>query len=139
MLRYWKLMRSSGITENIVLASSEEEALEILAREDRYLYDFPPERVVEVLRASIADGDDLLIPICGVGDRVKYITCGVCAKHVDRGPGTVIAIGEAVYAHEPTARERDIPDPVLVEWDSGVRSVENAIDLRAITEAEMAA
>lgn len=134
MLRYWKLMHSSGITENIVLASSEEEAIEILAREDRYLYDFPLERRKEVLRASIADGDDLLIP-CGVGDRVKYIECGICAKHVDRGPGTVIAIGEDVYELEPEARERDIHNPVLVAWDSGARSVEDAIDLRAFTEA----
>ena len=134
MLRYWKLMRPWGTVENIVLASSEEEALEILAREDRYLYDFPLEKRVEVLRANIADGDDLLIPI-GVGDRVRCIECGICAKHVDRGPGTVIAIGEDVYELEPAARERDIHDPVLVAWDSGARTVEYALDLQAVTAA----
>lgn len=139
-MRYWKLVRHSGLDQDIVLASNEEEAIEILSHNDPYLYDLPPERVAEVLRARIADGDMVLTPICGVGDRVAHAVCPLCGiPHVDKGVGTVIVIGEDVYDLEPAARERDIPDPVLVEWDSGVRSVEDAIDLRAVTEAEMAA
>jgi len=132
-MRYWKLVSISELVEDVCLASNEEEAIEVLSRNDRHL---PSERAAEVLRACITGGDLQLIPICGAGDRVTRVACYACGKpNDDASVGTVIAIGDEVYEHEPSARGRDILEPVLVEWDSGVRTVEEALDLRAIKTA----
>nr|PZM90595.1 MAG: hypothetical protein DIU72_12325 [Pseudomonadota bacterium] len=114
-MRYYMIThRTTNRTAiDIVIANSEAEALDGMNRDD---------------------GETLVTPLCGVGDRVEI---GDDATAYDTG--RVLAIGNDVYDFRPSAREQGFVAPVLVGWDSGVRTVEEALDLREEGEAPVEA
>jgi len=125
-MRYWKIENTkSGLVMGAYLADSEEGALDAMARDAGYRD--------HAHACEVAPGDDLLVTaLWGVDDRVEG---GDTPEDYDTG--TVLAIGDDVYEHEPTARERGLVSPVLVAWDSGVRTVVEALDLREEGEAPL--
>ena len=110
-MRYYMIThRTTNRTAiDIVIANSEASALDGMTRDD---------------------GEILVTPLCGVGDRVEG---GDTPEDYDTG--RVLAIGETVYELAPSAREHGVLWPVLVAWDSGIRTVEEALALRAEGDA----
>ena len=114
-MRYYMIThRTTNRTAiDIVIANSEAEALDGM---------------------NLDDGEALVTPLCGVGDRVE-IGDGTTAYNT----GRVLVIGNDVYDFRPSAREQGFVAPVLVGWDSGIRTVEEALALREEGEAPVEA
>ena len=125
-MRYWKITnRVSGLVLGAYLADSEEAALDAMARDAGYT-DY-----VHMCGGEDPDSDELKVePLWAVGDRVE-----IGDTNREYSTGTVLAIGDDVYARQPWMRGYGILSPVYVGWDSGVWTVEEALDLREEGEA----
>lgn len=126
-MRYWKIWNTaSGIFLGVFEAEDVDGALDALARDAGYRdYD----HMCEVVGPDSDDGLRVE-PFWGVGDRVE-----IGDTYSEYDTGTVVAIGEEVYERRPWTREYGILSPVLVGWDQGVWTVEEALDLREEGEA----
>lgn len=119
-VRYYVIENStSGLIMGAYLGTTEEEALDALARDAGYPADHAHEHPT--------DTDDLVAsPLWAVGDRVEG---GDIPEDYDTG--TVVALGDEVYDLEPHFRGYGFVSPVLVAWDTGVSTVAEALELRA--------
>lgn len=125
-MRYWKITnRVSGLVLGAYLADSEEAALDAMARDAGYT-DY-----AHMCGGEEPDSDELKVePLWAVGDRVE-----IGDTYSEYSTGTVLAIGDEAYERQPWKREYGILSPVYVGWDSGVWTIEEALDLREEGEA----
>lgn len=119
-MRYWKIENAvSGLVLGAYLAEDEAGALDVMARDAGYRGHAEASEV-----APVAEGELLVTALWAVGDRVE---AGDTPEDYDTG--RVIALGDdALDAVSP--RARGLVAPVAVAWDSGVRGVHEALDLR---------
>ena len=125
-MRYYKIEnRVSGLVLGAYLADSAEGALDAMARDAGYA-DY-----AHACEAVDPDPSEFLVePLWGVGDRVEG---GDTPEDYDTG--RVLAVGDDVFELAPSARKHGFLSPVLVAWDSGARTVVEALDLREEGEA----
>lgn len=129
-MRYWKIWNTvSGLFLGVFEAEDVDGAvagaLDALARDAGYR-DYEHAHKV----AGLDEWELRVEQLWGVGDRVE-----IGDTYSEYVTGTVIAIGDEVYERSPRTRESGILYPVLVGWDSGVWTVEEALDLREEGEA----
>lgn len=125
-MRYWKITNTvSGLFLGVFEAEDVDGALDALARDAGYR-DYEHANKV----AQLDEWELRVEPLWGVGDRVE-----IGDTYSEYDTGTVVAIGEEVYERRPWTREYGIMAPVLVGWDQGVWTVEEALDLREEGEA----